>query len=233
MNKIVKEIEQKLKAKMPFRWKVQSVSKYKPSATCVAYIDARDAMDRLDEVVGIDNWQDEYMMIGNILYCTLSIRFPGIWIHKTDCGVESNVEKEKGQASDAFKRACVKWGIGRFLYSLDVKYINTSEKKEGNNHPYPVDSSNKRIWDLTKHFASNPKTTKKKSTPKPKPKEETLKELRNKEIQELFNKNKVKLDDDHVKSIVEKIKGSGVESIEEMSRRQFSELLEAIEFDLK
>lgn len=224
MSKDVRQLEKELKAEMPFKWKVQAVSKYKPTATCVAYIDARDAMDRLDEVMGIDKWQDSYERIGDILYCTVSLNFNGQWRSKTDCGIESNMEKEKGQSSDAFKRACVKWGIGRFLYSKDVAFVTTNEKKSGGNHPYPVDSSGKRIWDLTKHINQHGKHSAKPA----KPKKETKKEKRNKEIKKAVESCGKKLDKEHV----EIVKGLMNKPLEDMNNPEFDELLEAIKYKI-
>jgi hypothetical protein len=114
----MEKTRESLTAAMDYKWRVQGVKFNK--ASCVAYIDARQVMDRLDDVVGIGNWQDSYEVIGGNMYCHLSIKINDEWITKTDCGTESNVEQEKGQASDAFKRAAVKWGIGRFLYSLEI-----------------------------------------------------------------------------------------------------------------
>lgn len=90
------------------------------------YKDARVDMRLLDEVVGATNWKREHELINNNLFCTVSI-WDGEkkeWISKQDVGVESNTEKEKGQASDAFKRACVNWGIGRELYSCPFVWVN-------------------------------------------------------------------------------------------------------------
>ena len=74
-------------------------------------------MDILDETVGCCNWQKEYYECKGNLYCRVGINTENGWIWKSDCGVESNQEAEKGEASDAFKRACVCWGIGRSLYT--------------------------------------------------------------------------------------------------------------------
>ena len=98
-------------------------------ATMLAYVDARHVMDRLDMVVGPENWSDEYLVTDSNLYCRISIRIDDYWVAKTDVGTESNVEKEKGNASDAFKRAAVKWGIGRYLYGLPR--IEIQYKEEG------------------------------------------------------------------------------------------------------
>ena len=72
------------------------------------YKDARVDQNILDETFGIFGWQRSHQLIDGNLYCTVSIRNPetGEWVHKQDVGKESNAEKEKGQASDSFKRAC-------------------------------------------------------------------------------------------------------------------------------
>lgn len=89
------------------------------------YIDARAVMRLLDETVGAYNWTDEYREMHGSVFCKISIRDPetGEWISKEDVGSESNVEKEKGQVSDAFKRASVKWGIGRELYTAPDIFV--------------------------------------------------------------------------------------------------------------
>lgn len=95
-------------------------------AVVLLYKDARVDMRLLDEVVGALNWKREHTIIGDRLYCTVSIfnEQTGEWVGKSDVGTESNTEKEKGQASDSFKRACFNWGIGRELYSAPFTYIN-------------------------------------------------------------------------------------------------------------
>lgn len=95
------------------------------------YKDARVDMRLLDEVVGCMNWKREHQLINGNLFCTVSIRDAqtGEWVSKQDVGVESNTEKEKGQASDAFKRACFNWGIGRELYTCPFVWINLEEKE--------------------------------------------------------------------------------------------------------
>jgi len=101
------------------------------------YKDARVDMRLLDEVVGAMNWKREHEIINGNLYCTVSLynKDTGEWVSKQDVGVESNTEKEKGQASDAFKRACFNWGIGRELYSCPFVWINlrNDEWKSGSN----------------------------------------------------------------------------------------------------
>lgn len=87
------------------------------------YKDARVDMDILDETVGAYNWKKEYLR--DNANCKVSIwdDEKKEWISKEDTGTESNTEKEKGLASDSFKRACVNWGIGRELYTSPFIYI--------------------------------------------------------------------------------------------------------------
>jgi len=159
-----------LKRKIPYQWRVQSYSKFKPEAMCVAYIDARDVMELLDEVCGPENWQSDFKDIGGQMFAGIGIRqFRMInnpqgnsmalydedreWVWKWDTGTETKVEAEKGQASDSFKRAAVKWGIGRFLYDLEVKRVRT-DGALSDTHKYPnvVDDGGNKVWDLTKHI---------------------------------------------------------------------------------
>lgn len=135
---------------MPYQWRVQSFSKNKPAASCVAYIDSRDVQAKLDEVCGPEGWQSDYKEVKGNLFAGIGIKIGDEWVWKWDCGSESNIEKEKGEASDSFKRAAVKWGVGRFLYDLEVKYVTANEVKTQSNFPYVVDASGKRVFDLTK-----------------------------------------------------------------------------------
>lgn len=100
-------------------WRVGATTKDKDKGIGLAYIDARDVMDRLDEVVGCDAWQDTYAETnkGRIL-CALSLLINGEWITKSDGAGDTDVEGDKGGISDAFKRAAVKFGVGRYLYRL-------------------------------------------------------------------------------------------------------------------
>lgn len=99
--------------------------------TLLLYKDARADMNLLDESVGPTNWKREHTFKGDRLYCTVSIydKEKKEWISKEDVGTESNTEKEKGQASDSFKRACVNWGIGRELYTSPFIWISNKDCK--------------------------------------------------------------------------------------------------------
>ena len=115
--------------------RVSQVNQY--GVQLLLYKDARCDMRLLDETVGAENWQCRYELIKDNLFCSVGIRFgDGEWVWKQDVGVPSNMESEKGQASDAFKRACFKWGIGRELYTAPdiwVKREKCRKLKQGKN----------------------------------------------------------------------------------------------------
>lgn len=114
--------------------RIQSIGQNKTGAvgtTILLYKDARVDMNILDETVGAMNWQRGHSVIDGNLYCTISIwdEVKEQWIAKSDVGTESNTEKEKGQASDSFKRAGFNWGIGRELYSAPFVYIQLDKSE--------------------------------------------------------------------------------------------------------
>src|SRR5699024_10941725 len=92
------------------------------------YKDARVDMRILDEVFGFDGWEREHQLIDGKLFCTVRVwsEKRNCWISKQDVGTESNTEKEKGQVSDSFKRACFNLGIGRELYTSPFIWIPSS-----------------------------------------------------------------------------------------------------------
>lgn len=98
------------------------------------YKDARCDKRILDETFGIMGWANAYTEIKGNLYCSIMIYDDktGMWIQKCDCGVESNTEKEKGEASDAFKRAAFNIGIGRELYTKIFIFVPVETEKMQN-----------------------------------------------------------------------------------------------------
>lgn len=104
--------------------RIQSVND--KGAVLLLYKTARADMRILDEVVGSMNWQRHHEVVNGNLFCTISIYDPdkGQWVSKQDCGVPSNTQGEKGEASDAFKRAGFSWGIGRELYDSPFIWIS-------------------------------------------------------------------------------------------------------------
>lgn len=109
-------------------WRIGSTTADKKKGMALAYIDARDVMDRLDEVCGGDGWQCSYPHANGKTVCSIGVRVvrddnAAEWVWKSDGAGDSDVEAEKGALSDAFKRAAVRWGIGRYLYHLDSPWV--------------------------------------------------------------------------------------------------------------
>lgn len=113
------------------KWKPAMVKGDRCMVLC--YIDARCVMDRLDEVLGPDCWQDDYEVLNDgACVCRLKVRLGGEWIVKTDVGSESEQpdehDRRKASFSDALKRAAVKLGIGRYLYRLPQQWVDYDAK---------------------------------------------------------------------------------------------------------
>lgn len=97
-------------------------------ASILLYKDARVDMRILDETYGSMNWQRRHEVVNGNLFCTIEVwdSEKGCWVSKQDVGTESFTEKEKGEASDSFKRAGFNWGIGRELYTAPFIWITTT-----------------------------------------------------------------------------------------------------------
>lgn len=101
-------------------------------ARIVAYQDSRDVQTVLDEVIGPSDWTNEPRNIDGKLYMAIGINVENEgWVYKADVGTETAVEAVKGEASDAFKRAAVMWGIFRDVYQMEYIVLKTNAK-------YPV-----------------------------------------------------------------------------------------------
>lgn len=92
------------------------------------YKTARTDAALLDEVYP-DAWQNDFKVIDGKMYGGIGIKVNSEWLWRWDCGTESNTEAEKGEASDAFKRAGFKWGIGAELYSSPFVWVNADACK--------------------------------------------------------------------------------------------------------
>lgn len=103
----------------------------KVKAVLLLYKNARVDMDLLDEQFGCLGWQREHNFKDGKNYCKVSVydKDHSIWVSKEDVGTESNTEETKGEASDAFKRACVNLGIGRELYSAPQILVELGNKE--------------------------------------------------------------------------------------------------------
>ncbi|WP_312399916.1 Rad52/Rad22 family DNA repair protein [Chryseobacterium sp.] len=137
---MVREYQLKqLKAPLQLKWRVKALkpdNKDPKEMVLVPYVDARQVQDRLDEVLGADNWQDDYLEVKGKQFCRIGIKVNGEWIWKGDSGAESLLDPTKGETSDSFKRAAVHWGINRDTYELGEITIKC---KVVNDLPVPVD----------------------------------------------------------------------------------------------
>lgn len=170
------DIIERLSAPFPpdvISWRVGSTTKDKSKGMALAYIDARDAQDRLNEVCGPFGWQCRHEVSQDKrVTCHVGIRSPdGEWVWKSDGAGETDYEGEKGSYSDSFKRACVKWGIGRYLYECDAPWVAIEQK--GGTYAIPPQSlsilkkkliesqgsyfANQKARAEGKPFSSNPK----------------------------------------------------------------------------
>lgn len=104
--------------------------------TMLLYKDARCDMNILDETYGAEFWQRDHKQVKENMFCGVGVWNKALaqWIWKWDCGTESNTEKEKGEASDSFKRACFNLGIGRELYTGGLIFISCKTKPNGSKH---------------------------------------------------------------------------------------------------
>ena len=125
-------------------FRIQSINKG-GYATILAYKDARVDMHRLNTVFGVGKWQRKHEVINGRLFCSVGIWNDDIkeWAWVQDVGTESNTEKEKGQASDSFKRACFNLGIGIELYDYPVIQVQLKKNE------FEVDNGRvKATWEL-------------------------------------------------------------------------------------
>lgn len=104
-------------------------------AVLLLYKTARTDADLLDETFGPDRWENDFKVVDGTLYGGIGVTMnDGEKVWKWDAGVESNTEAEKGRASDAFKRAGFKWGLGRELYSAPFVFIPAGKCNIKNNN---------------------------------------------------------------------------------------------------
>lgn len=127
--------------------RVGQISRNGSGLSLLLYKDARCDMNMLDEVVGPENWQCEFYECKGTLFCRVGIKSGGgskmdeagielspvSWVWKADAGSPSNMEAQKGEASDAFKRACFKWGIGRELYTAPRIWVYAKDRNGSSN----------------------------------------------------------------------------------------------------
>jgi hypothetical protein len=150
----IQELIKNLSKEVPFKWRVQGANREKTKVQITAYIDARQVMDILDQHC---DWSSSFEEIGGGIFCTITIHGEnGEKFSRTDAG--SRIEADstdqmyeqgfKASASDAFKRAAVCFGVGRFLYDQPKMWLPCNDRRQ------PVDERGQVIWDLSEHMAN-------------------------------------------------------------------------------
>lgn len=109
-------------------WRVGATNADKTKGIALAYIDARDVMQRLDDVFGL-NWQCRYTHAEQKTICEIGVLIDGQWLWRANGAGDSDIEAEKGAISDAFKRAAVMFGVGRYLYDLPNQWVKLENKR--------------------------------------------------------------------------------------------------------
>ncbi len=117
------------------KYRAGAVSKDGTRALALAYVDARVVMARLDEVMGVQAWSDHYDFLPDgTCVCTLSLRLGTEWVSKMDVGGQSEQpdegDRRKASVSEALKRAAVKFGVARYLYSLPNQWVDYDKNKK-------------------------------------------------------------------------------------------------------
>ena len=165
-----------LKKPMPYEWRIQSFSKDRTKAICTAYIDARQVMNRLDEVCQ-HGWGVWYHEIAGFIFADITVYDEnGTRFTRSDCGNRIVEDKNdnmyeqagKSSASDALKRAAVAWGVGRFIYDTAPVTVNVYQNRR------PLGADGQPIRNLTSYI--NNLQVKRSAAPEPAPKAEVAKE---------------------------------------------------------
>lgn len=146
-------------------------------ALMLAYVSNRAIQHRLDDVMGVAGWRNEYVRWGEKgVLCGLSLYVMGTWITKWDGADESDIESTKGGLSNAMKRAAVQWGIGRYLYELPSQWVAATVKAKGNGFTgFVKDQDLPKLpakWLPAGAPESPPAASKPKAGPKPRPEPE-------------------------------------------------------------
>lgn len=130
MKNLREELMKPFKAN-ELEYKVGATNADKTKGLALIYVDARAIQNRLDEVVGFENWRVSYQEIQGGYLATLEIRVNGEWVAKQDGADRTDFEAIKGGISSAFKRVASVWGIGRYLYDVESQWLPIKSKGKG------------------------------------------------------------------------------------------------------
>lgn len=105
------------------KWRVGATNADKTKGIALAYIDSREVNKRFDEVCGVAGWQDRLIEVNDGFISEIDVKIDDQWVTRSNAAGHTKVEAVKGGASDAFKRAATKWGVGRYLYYLPNVWV--------------------------------------------------------------------------------------------------------------
>ena len=140
-NDIIKILSEPFTADQ-IHWRPGAVTKKKDKALAFPYMNSRDVMHRLDEVCGV-LWSSRFPYNG---CCEISILVEGQWVTRSNGAGETGIEAEKGQYSDAFKRAATMWGIGRYLYEYPDRWYPIDQYKKFTDEAQKTLTNNYNAW---------------------------------------------------------------------------------------
>lgn len=123
-----KELHWRLGATNAKKNKAQNINNgYADKGIALAYIDARNVMERLDAVVGPFCWDTQLTEVAGTCACSLTLTINGAQITRTDTAGQTDIEGEKGAASGALRRAAAQFGVGRYLYMLPNTWVDVGQ----------------------------------------------------------------------------------------------------------
>jgi len=152
-------------------WRIQASGKKSDGnlwALAIPYLNARDIMQRMDDVFGIGGWKNEYKEIPGSLstekgmFCELSAKIDGEWLTKIDLGTATEIEPLKGAVSGALKRTAVLWGVGRYMYEIAPIFVQTSSSATNGWEKAKTKEGNYFYWQkptLPDNYLPTPKVT--------------------------------------------------------------------------
>jgi len=162
----IQELTKKLSQPVPYKWRVQGANKDKTKVQLTAYIDARQVQDLLDQHCE-HGWSSSFSEVAGGIFCSIRIHGPEgqEWVRE-DAGnrIEGDSTDQmfeqgfKAAASDAFKRAAVQFGIGRFLYDVEKTWLPCNDRRQ------PINERGEVIWDLTEYMNKKPAKSKPKTS---------------------------------------------------------------------
>lgn len=205
-------------------WRVQSQGKNatggKVWCQVFAYIDARALQNRLDDIFTPFGWEDKYEPLGDDFICTLTVEYNGKKVSKQNGASKSQVEGFKGGISNSFKRVCASgFGIGRYLYDLDVMFAETSLEKQTGDEWKRGSFKDKNASSYTTYWWKIPKLPKEALPSGEKPKKTITNEMIL-QLEELIKKSKA----DREKYLI----AIGVQRLEDLEMSGFADAVKQL-----